>query len=68
MLRTFARTEAFLKAHQRIVGLGGNRPVGELQQDAGEQLESHKNGRHAAQTPGQGETQCFFGNPAGPKM
>ena len=60
--------ETLLKVHQRLVGLGGNRPVGKLQQDAGEQLQRHKQGCNAAQNPGQGETQRLFSNPARSEM
>ena len=63
-----AEQEPFLKADQGLVGLGGNRPVGELQQDAGEQLERHQHGRHAAQAPGQGVAQAPFRDPARPEM
>ena len=60
--------EAFLKVHQRIVGLGGDRCVGELQQDPAEKLEQHQHRRHAAQAPGQGEAQRPFRNPVRPEM
>ena len=63
-----AEQKAFLKVRYRRIGLGGHGPVGELQQDAGEQLEAQKNGRHAAQTPGQCKSQGFFSHPAWPEM
>ncbi|MDZ7581780.1 MAG: hypothetical protein U5R30_14620 [Deltaproteobacteria bacterium] len=37
-----------LQANQRIVGLGGKRLVGELQQDAGEKLQRHQHHGRAA--------------------